>query len=281
MPYGFSIAEGTARTFWVAGDSASTYYQGQLVAWNASAGAANIGTVTPLPAASGIIDATGEVVIAGIVVGFDWKTPEIDSTYKIPKLTGACTTQAHVAARTAAGVYNQGRGMYNVGDHQPLLEIAPVGPDTLIKGYIMETAGTAPTVVTSTAADTTGGTTALTTNACAFTPVANTCSIYCRKGTNMGIWRTTNDTSTTAPDVTIAFPNDIAIGDQFVRLSIKQGFSHIQMAANPLSTFIDNTLSGGTTNSYGVYVYYIDAREAGKEYAIFKFDGIHFCSVRA
>ncbi len=281
MPYGFSIAEGTARTFWVAGDSASTYYLGQIVAWNASAGAANIGAVSPLPAASGIVDATGEVVIAGIVVGFDSNPPEFDTTYNLQKLTGACTTQAHVAARTSAGVYNQGRGMYNPRDHQPLIEIAPIGPDTLIKGPIMETAGTAPTVVTTTVADTTGGTTALTTNACAFTPVANTCSIYCRKGTNMGIWRTTNDTSTTAPDVTTAFPNDIAIGDQFVRFSIKQGFSHLFLGATPLSTFIDNTLSGGTTNSFGAYVYYIDAREAGKEYAIFKFDGIHFCNVRA
>ena len=278
MPYGFSIAEGTARTFWVNGDSVSTYYVGQIVAWNASAGAANVGAVSPLPAASGTFDATGEVVIAGIVVGFDSNPPEWDTTYNLQKLTGACTTQAHVAARTSAGVYNQGRGMYNVGDHQPLLEIAPIGPDTLIKGPICETAGGAPTVVTSTVADTTGGTTALTTNACAFTPVANTCSIYCRTGTNAGIWRTTNDTSTTGPDVTIAFPNDVSIGDTFVRFSIKQGLSQI---VHITGLAIDNTLSGGTTNSYGIHVFYIDARTAGKEYAVFKFDGIHFSAVRA
>lgn len=279
MPYGFSIAEGTARTMWCACDSASTYYIGQLVAWNASAGAACVGAVVPLPAASGIVDATGEVVIAGIVVGLDLLNPTFNTTYMVDSAVNACTTQAHLATRKAAGVYNQGRGMYNPNDYQPLVEVALIDATTVIKGPICQTAGTAPTVCTSTAADTTGGTTALTVNACEFTPVANFCSIYCRTGTNAGQWRTTNDTTNTAPDVTTAFINDVAVGDTFVRISLKQGYSMLQTGGTGM--FIDNTLSGGTTNSWGAFVYYIDAREAGKEYATFRFDGAHFSSVRA
>jgi hypothetical protein len=281
MPYGISIAEGTARTVWMCGDSASTYYIGQLVGWNASAGAQCIGAVVPLPAANGLADATGEVVVAGVVVGFDDLNPTFDATYGLQKSVMACTTQAHVVARRTAGVYAGGRGMYGINDKQPLIEVALIDSTTVLKAPICETAGTAPRVLTLTAADTDGGVTALTHNASAFTPVPNGYSDYCRKGLNAGQWRVGKGTATTAHEFTVAFEYDFSIGDTLVGISLKQGISHIKFGATPLSTFIDNTLSGGTSHSFACHVLYIDAKVAGKEYATFRIDGIHFCQARA
>lgn len=277
MPYGFSVAEDTARTFWASTDGSSTYYIGQLVSYSAAAKAATIGTVVPLAVPAGAFDTTNFQTIAGVVVGFSDRYPTYNATYG--QYGTGVITQAEQTTRKSNGIYNQGRGMYAPKDPQLLVEIAEILPSTLVKGYICETGGTAPTVVTSTAADTTGFTTAGTTNACAFTPVANTCSIYCRTGTNAGLYRVTGDTSKTAPDASVAFPEDVAVGDTFVRLSLKQGLSLIYISGPGL--YIDNTLSGGTTNYFGAFVYHIDAREAGKEYAVFRFDGCHFSNIRS
>ena len=45
--------------------------------------------------------------------------------------------------------------------------------------------------------------------------------------------------------------------------------------------YLDNTLSGGTTNYFGAKVLNIKADEAGKEYAEFMFDAIHFTQIRS
>lgn len=273
MSYGFMVAEDTARTYWAATDGSSTYYIGQLVTYVAASSALTPGTCLPLAVPAGVLDVTNRQVIAGIVVGFSDKFPTYNSTYG--QYATGVTTQANLTTRKNTGIYNQGRGMYAPSDPQVLIEIAEVLPSTLIKGYICETGGTAPTVVTDTGgADSTGYTAAGTTSACAFTPVKDTCTIYCRTGANMGLYRTTNDTSATGPDTTVAFPNDVTLGDTFVRLSIKQGLSYMYISGPGL--YIDNTLSGGTTNYFSTIVYHIDAREAGKEYAVFRFDPIHF-----
>lgn len=272
--YGFKIAEGTARTVWGATDGTSTYYMGQLVAFSAAAKAATPGTFVPLAVPAGAFDTTNFQVVAGIVVGFSDKNQTF-GTYG--QQTTGVTTQAAQAARE---FYNGGTGMYSPNDPQVLVQVALIGPDTVIRGPICETGGAAPTVETDTGgADSTGYTTAGTQTASSFTPVANTCSVYCRSGKNMGLWRTTNDTSTTQMDVTVAFPYDVAAGDTFVRLSLKQGLSLIYISGPGL--YIDNTLSGGTTNYFGARVLNIKADEAGKEYAEFMFDAIHFTQIRS
>lgn len=274
MSYGFSIAEGTARTFWAGTDGTSTYYMGQLVAFSAASKAATPGTVVPLAVPAGAFDTTNFQVIAGIVVGFSDMTQTF-GTYG-QYATGVVTQ----AAQLARSYYNGGTGMYSPNDPQVLVQVALITPDTVIKGPICETGGTAPTVVTDTGgADTTGYTTAGTQTACSFTPVANTCSVYCRSGKNMGLYRTTNDTSKTAMDVTVAFPYDVVAGDTFVRLSLKQGLSLVYISGPGL--YLDNTLSGGSTNYFGAKVYNIKADEAGKEYAEFSFDAIHFTQIRS
>lgn len=275
MAYGFDIAEGTARTIWCATDGTSTYYMNQLVAFSAASKAATPGTVVPLAVPAGAFDTTNFQVVAGIVVGFSDANQTFNATYG-QYATGVVTQ----AAQIARSHYNGGTGMYAPKDPQVLVEVALIGPDTIIRGPICETAGTAPTVVTDTGgADSTGYTTAGTTSASAFTPVANTCSILCRTGANAGLIRTTNDTSKTGPDVTVAFPNDVALGDKFVRLSVKQGLSLIYIGGPGL--FVDNTLSGGTTNYFGAVVTNISAMEAGKEYCEFKFDACHFSQIRS
>ena len=277
MAYGFSIAEGTTRTYWAATDGTSTYYMGQLVSFSAAVKAATPGTVVPLAVPAGAFDTTNFQTIAGIVVGFSDMTQTFDATTTNKQYAAGVTTQAAQAARL---FYNGGTGMYSPNDPQVLVQVAEILPTTVIKGPICETGGTAPTVETDTGgADSTGYTTAGTQSASSFTPVANTCSVYCRSGKNMGLWRTTNDTSTTAMDVTVAFPYDVAAGDTFARFSLKQGLSLIYI--NGPGLYIDNTLSGGTTNYFGAFVYNIKADEAGKEYAEFRFDGCHFSQIRS
>lgn len=272
--YGFEIAEGTARTFQAATDGTSTYYLGQLVSFSAASKAATPGTVVPLAVPAGAFDTTNFQTIAGIVVGISDKTQTFAA---MGQYTTGVVTQA---AQLARSYYNGGTGMYSPKDPQVILTIAEVLPTTLIRGPICETGGTAPTVETDTGgADTTGYTTAGTQSASSFTPVANTCSVYCRSGKNMGLWRTTNDTSTTAMDVTVAFPYDVAAGDTFVRFSLKQGLSLLYISGPGM--YIDNTLSGGTTNYFGAFVYNIKADEAGKEYAEFRFDACHFSNIRS
>ncbi len=274
MPYGFDIAEGTARTLMCATDGTSTYYKGQLVAFSAAAKKATPGTVVPLAVPAGAFDTTNFQVVAGIVVGFSDATQTF-GTYG--QYSAGVVTQA---AQLARSFYNGGTGMYSPNDPQLLVEVALIDPTTIVRGPICETDGTAPTVVTETGgSDTTGYTTASTTSACSFTPVANTCSIYCRTGANMGLWRTTNDTSTTAPDVTVAFPYDVASGDTFARFSMKQGLSLIYISGPGL--YLDNTLSGGTTNYFGAVVTRIKADVAGEEFAEFKFDATHFSQIRS
>ena len=276
---GFSISNGTSRVVQCATDGTSTYYMGQLVAFSAAAKAATPGTVVPLAVPAGAFDTTNFQVIAGIVVGFSDMNQTFSTTAATLGLqysTGVVTQ----AAQLARSHYNGGTGMYSPNDPQLLVDVALIGPDTVIKGGICETGGGAPTIETDTGgADTTGYTTAGTQTASSFTPVANTCSVYCRSGKNMGLWRTTNDTSTTAMDVTVAFPYDVASGDKFARFSIKQGLSLIYISGPGL--YIDNTLSGGTTDYFGAKVLRIKADEAGKEFAEFMFDAIHFTQIRS
>jgi len=275
MNYGFEIAEGTTRTYWAASDGTSTYYMGQLVAFTAASKAATPGTVVPLAVPAGAFDTTNFQVVAGIVVGFSDMKQTFNTTFNKQYATGV-VTQANELARD---FYNGGTGMYSPNDPQVLIQVAEILPQTVIRGYINETAASVTVETDTGGADSTGYTTAGTQSASAFTPVANTCSVYCRSGKNMGLWRTTNDTSTTAMDVTVAFPYDVVAGDTFARFSLKQGMSLIYIGGPGL--FIDNTLSGGTTNYFGAFVYNIKADVAGSEYAEFRFDGCHFSQIRS
>lgn len=272
---GFDIAychAGTPFTFWAPVDSAAgtpdVLYGGQLVR-SVSDGVAPLGT------ASGIGDTANKKVPMGIVIGTNNRTPVYNTTYNAQSITGA-DTQALQLARDWAG----NEGIYPKGDPQALVKIALIDHTTILKGRIFNAAyGTAPTVVTASAASTDGFMTAGTTGACDFTPVADFGSIYCRAGANLGLTRITIDTSTTAPVVDTAFPQDVAINDTFVRVPIRTiGQSYVQFDSE--STYIDCSASPAT-NYFIIDVIALDLSKAGEEYVLFKFNSVHFDPVRA
>ena len=267
--------ENPRRVVQMAGDGSSAYYVGQIVSYIAASKAATPGTVLPLAVPAGAADTTNFQIPAGVVVGINARTPVYGATLKANTVTGVLT-QADQLARDWA----LNKGMYSIGDPQVLLDVAIIEPCSLLEGPIFNAAyGTAPTVVTDTGgADTTGYTTAGTTGACDFTPVANYATIYCRTGANAGLYRTTNDTSTTAPDVTVAFPYDVALGDTFVRVPVKQGYSRIYIAGPGM--YIDASATPAT-NYFSVFVEKLDLKTAGSETALFRFASVHFDPMRA
>jgi hypothetical protein len=267
--------ENPRRVVQMASDGASTYYVGQIVSYIAASKAATAGTVLPLAVPAGAADTTNFQVVAGIVVGINARTPVYGAPLKANAVDGV-TAQAAQLARDWA--FN--KGMYSIGDPQVLLDVAIIEPCSLIEGPIYNAAyGTAPTVVTDTGgADTTGYTTAGTTGACDFTPVANNSTIYCRTGANAGLYRTTKDVSTTAPAVTVAFPYDVALGDTFVRVPLKQGYSAIYIAGPGMYVDCSKTPA---TNYFSVFVEKLDLKTAGSETALFRFASVHFDPMRA
>lgn len=275
----FSIVEGPYKKFWAATDGSSTYYIGQIVVYNSAANASLNGTVAPLTLASGAGDTTLLQTIAGVVVGFSDRTPSYDATTGLQSRAGV-TTQAAQLAREWTGQ----EGMYIKGDPQLLVEIAEITPNTVLKGSIYNAAyGTAITLLTvSASTDSDGMVSAnVTTNATQFTNVANCGTIYCRSGRNAGLYRVSADTSTTAPQVTTAFPYDVVAGDTFVRVPFKQGLStiaiptagiYVNAGANPV-------IAG--TNLFSTIVYDLDLKTAGSETVTFRFGGDHFSRYRA
>ena len=274
----FNIVEGEGRTYWVAADGSSTYYVGQIVSVIAASAAQTYGTVLPLAVPAGAFDATNLQVPCGIVTAINDRKPTYDSTTGLQTVTGSYLTKAAQAARDWTGA----EGMYVKSDPQVLLQITEILPQTIIRGTIFNAAyGTAPTLLTNTGTDTTGGTTAFATNACDFTNVAKCGTIYCRTGTNAGIYRISKDTSTTAPSVNTAFPNNIAVGDTFVRVPFKQGASTIYIGGPGL--YVDcskNPVIAGTT-LFGAFVYNLNLAVSGSEYVDFRFNGDHFNLARA
>jgi hypothetical protein len=270
----FRVVQGAVDEFWCASDGTSTYYMGQLVSFGAASKAATPGTVVPLAVPAGAADTTNLQVPAGVVTGFNLRTPKRDATTGLDYATGVLT-QADQLARDWA--FNG--GMYAIGDPQLLVKVALINQSTLIEGPIYNAAyGTACTVVSDTGgADTTGYTTAGTQGTAPFTPVAYICTAYCRAGANAGLYRTTNDTSATAMDTTVAFPYDVALGDSFVRVPLKQGLSEIYIAGPGL--YITQALTA--TNNFQVIVKKLDLTVSGKESAQFWFTGDHFCNERA
>jgi hypothetical protein len=273
----FDIVEGESRVLWTATDGSSTYYKGQLVSIVAASKAMIIGNVVPLAVPAGIADLTNFQIPFGVVIGFNRRSPRYTTVGSMSlEYDTAVITQEDQLARDWTGA----EGMYTKGDPQVLLQVATINCTTILRGPICTSAlGTAPTVVTDTGgADTTGYTTGGTTTASQLTGVADLTTIYCRTGKNMGLYRTTHDTTTISPDCNIAFPYDVASGDTFVRVPLKQGLSYIYIAGPGL--YIDSVL-GMATNYFAVMVYKLDLRDAGKEIAEFSFLPEHFTVRRA
>lgn len=259
---------------WCSTDGSSTYRIGQLVAISAASKAATAGDVVPLAVPAGAADTTNNQVIYGVILAFNNKLANsFDST---SEYIAGVTTKAAQLARTWAFQ----EGMYIKGDPQVLVLVERIYPHTILRAPICNASlGTAPTVVKDTAGtDTTGYTSAGTTGACDFAPVANLASIYCRTGANAGMIRKTSDTSTTtAPAVTVGFPNNVALNDSFVRVPVCKGLSYIYITSG---LFLDCSQTPAT-NYYEAIVTDLDLRDAGKEAVEFSFSPVHFSGAAA
>lgn len=278
---GFRVVEDAmpAKPIWMAADGASTYYLGQIVTYVAASKAMFCGTVKPLAVPAGVADLTNFQVPAGIVVGLNkYRTASVSATLGQYD-GGTCVTQAAQLARDFRGA----EGMYAKNDPQVLVLVQKINQSTVIEGPIKNAAiGTAPTVSIDTGgADTTGYTSAGTVSPGGdFTPVANLCTIYCRTGANAGLYRVTADTTSTAPQTTVAFPYDVVAGDTFVRVPLKQGISYIYIGGSDVPGMYINNALGLATNYFTVFVDKLDLRVAGEETAQFRFASMHFDNYR-
>ena len=244
----------------------NTLYVGQLV-YSTADGLNTVG------AASGAADTTSKTPPWGVIVGVNDDAPVYDTTNKVNKIVGV-ETQAAQVARTFIGV----EGMWSKNDPQAFVKVARIRPGTILQANIYNAAvGTAPTLLTVTTGSTDG--LSFTSNACDFTPVDQFAVAYCRSGANAGLYRHTSDTSTTACTVLKAFPQDIAIGDTFVRVP---GRTHGQAyAQTDTSSLYFNCAVSPATDYWVIDVDSIDLSAAGKETVTFAFNVDHFGLKRA
>ena len=252
------------------GNAGDIFYQGQLLT-NGSDGAGPTNPwpdgVSPAGPASGAADTTDELVLCGIVQGFDPRIRVLDGTYGVHSSTSV-QTQATIAARNI-GPYG---GHEKYGDKANKLQMATITPFTPISIPIYNSSiNTATTVLTATAVGAAGET--VTTGNADFTPVANLATIYCRSGANEGIYRQTDDTSLTVAAWDKPMEKALAIGDTFVRVPCRLGPSWIQLDAEGI--FMDGSATAGTD----YYIFHVDEfhlEVAGQERIVGRFDPVHF-----
>ena len=270
---GFSIIKDAGEVIWIPVEPGATVYNGAIVSIDHSGLADGIAT---MPVAVGASNTTNKDVPFGICVGNNLKNQLYSSTYKTNYITAVAAGSSHGDVTEYAMV----DGVFGKTDKQAMIQVQLIkGSNTTIRGNIYNAAvGTAPTLLTATVASTDGlGTT---TNATQVTPVANLCSIYCRKGGNPGAYRILDTTSTTVHTWTKAMNNDIAIGDTFVIAPLRMfGTTYMQLSAT-VGLWVEASATPAT-NYFVVEVERLDLSEAGKEYVEFRFNADNFCAARA
>ena len=271
---GFTVVQGSPQTIWGKVSGTDTLYAGQIV--EVAVGTSGL---VPIGAAAGDTDTTGKAVPFGVVIGNNDKNKTYNSTYKGNSVAGVATQAAQLAREWALV-----EGVHPKGDPAAYVEIQLITPETILRGPLYNAAyGTAPSVQTVTTAQSDGAVTAETwgaADAADFLTLEST--IYMRSGANKGIYRNGINTSTTAQQVTLAFPYDNVAGDTGVQVPIRElGPSKVQFDTE--STFIDINASGTTitTQYYIIDVVNLDLSVAGREFCEFKFNGDHFGRERA
>lgn len=254
------------QTRWCPLNSTSQVFVGGIV-YSVADGVDTVG------AASGAADTTSKTVPLGVVIGTSNDVQIASATSNTNTITGVITQAAQVA-RSNTGV----GGPYAKGDPQAYVKVAMIYPGTIIKAPLFNNAlGTAPTVQTVTTGSATG--LGYTANATDVAGIADLCTAYCRTGANAGQYRITDDTSTTVVTNDRAFSNDIAVGDTFVRVPLRDvGESFVQTDGNALWFDVSVTPA---TDYWVINVISLDLSEAGKEHVLFTFGADHFATARA
>jgi hypothetical protein len=255
---------------WAPVDATDRYYVGQLVGWEAGA---YDGVVVAGAAGAGP-DATTK--ICGIIEAVDTYEPlKVSSTTAKGSYVDGVSSVAAQAARKLQPISDKGMWVY--GDKSVHVKIALLTPWTKVLVPLFNAAyGTAPTELTVTTAGTTGligG--ELVTGACDFTPVANEATIYCRSGANAGVYRVTDDTSTTTPTADQATPVAVEpLGSKYVRVPCRT-FGESFMGTDAEGLYFD--VSSTSASNYWIFnVLELNLKNAGGEHVIGYFDYQHF-----
>lgn len=267
-----TVAHGSPYSVWVPVKPSATVYVGSIVCIDSSA--LDEGVVVR-EQADGAANTTNKDVPLGTVIGTNLRRPLFNATYKAEYVTDSGPTAPH----TSTIEYVHMEGPWSKSERREMVKIALIDPATYLRAPIYNNAvGTAPTILTATAGDTDGK--QVTTNACEFTPVANLCTIYCRTGENIGIYRVTDDTSTTTAEWDVYMNKDTTIGDTFVRATMRPlGISYVRLGDNTVCSYINNSETAASDYDV-IHVTRLDLSTAGNEYAEFRFDGDHFATKR-
>lgn len=264
----FEVVQGSPVELWVQVVDGDQLYAGQIVECQGNEGCAPIG------AAGGAADTTGKVVPYGVVLGFNLYNEAFDSTLK-------ANTGTDATPHDSTTEFVMGEGPNPRGDRALLANIALITPETILKGPIFNGGvGTAPTVGVVTTGNASGVAATGTGGLADVAGVATLATIYFRSGANAGVYRVTDDTSTSAVTWDKPTVNDVIAGDTCVRINglRPNGPSYAQFDTE--STYID-CAAALTADYYVIDVIKLDLSEAGKEHVIFKFNADHFALKRA
>lgn len=268
------IVDGGLQKVWMPIKPAATIYVGSIVCVDQSA--LDEGVVVR-EQADGVSNTTNKDRPLGVVVGTNNKNPLWSSTYLAEYITDPGATGVRANAAEQVGV----EGPWAKGDKCAMVEVHLISPFTLLRAPIRNNAiGTAISLLTSTAGNANGLT--VTTGACDFTPVADLCSIYCRSGQNAGLYRVTDDTSTTVAAWDVEMLKTTAtVGETYVRVPLRtNGVSYVRLGDDTVCSYI-NASETPATHYDIIHVVRLDLSVAGHEYAEFFFDADAFCTARA
>ncbi|MDO8733571.1 MAG: hypothetical protein Q7K21_00235 [Elusimicrobiota bacterium] len=226
---------------------AADVYQGQLLMADITV----TGGVKPTADAAAGPDTASQLI--GICTGIV-TSPTFNSTYKGDKGVYD-VTQATLTANDPVG--------------PAMAEVILLTPTTLVKGPIVKaTIGTNP----ERKACTTGSDDGLTFIIAAIDATESYFSTaYCSIGANAGQSRIVTTGATATQTFIIPFTYDIAVGDTFCVVNVREGKARIELDTQ----FQGIDSSAALTNYFNVYVHQLNLEEAGKEYAVFTFDGSH------
>lgn len=261
---GFSVVSPNPHTIWCPvdyGSAGDTLYVGQLVKSTGDG-------VAPLGAASGAYDTSNDAQVFGVVIGTNNGVPVHDSTYNAEKITSV-SSQASLLARDC----KMQEGVWSKGEYQTMVQVALIDPTTIVRGPVRNGAiGTLMSVETVGSASTTG----LVVDISGMfdqTAVADNATLYCRSGSNMGLYRIRTDTTSSAATCAVAFPYDVAVGDTFVSANVRPlGMSRAQFDSE--SMYVENS-AALTSDYFGINVLKLDLSTAGDEYVEFRFASPH------
>ena len=271
----FSVVENPVRTIWVPVEPSETLYMGAIASIDI---ATPLEGVQPMPVAADAGNTTNKDIPLGVVVGMNSTAANrlYSTTYNSEYITQVAAGAVYGSSVNYVGV----EGEWARGDRQAFVQIAVIGPNTVLRGSIFNGAyGTAPTEVTvSTGSG--GDGIGCTTSAADVATVANFATIYARTGGNRGIYRTLTSASDTTHTWVKAMPTDMAVGDKAVVINGLRPYGPARMQIDSEATYIDCS-EALTTNYFDIVVLRLDLAESGKETVDFMFGGDNFCAKRA